>query len=223
MEKLPAEPCILVGNHSQLHGPIACELFLSDRFYTWCAGEMMVLSEVPAYAYRDFWSQKPKWQRSFFKIASYLIAPLAVVVFNHARTVPVWKDNRILSTFRTSITMLCGEKNLVIFPEQDKKYNHILYDFQEGFVDLAKIYFGRTGKELSFVPLYIAPNLHKMVLGDPIRFSSEAPIEKERKRICAELMAAITRLAEELPPHTVVPYRNIPKKYYPQNLPKEKQ
>ena len=31
----------------------------------------------------------------------------------------------------------------------------------------------------------------------------------------------ITEIAEALPEHTVVPYRNIPKKYYPSNIPKE--
>ena len=39
LENLPQEPCILVGNHSQMHGPIIGELFFPDA-YTWCAGQM---------------------------------------------------------------------------------------------------------------------------------------------------------------------------------------
>ncbi len=221
MEKIPEEPCVIIGNHAQLHGPIVCELYLPDSFFTWCAGEMMKLSEVPSYAYHDFWSQKPKWQRPFFKVAAFLIAPLSVVIFNNARTIAVHKDHRLLSTFRESVLKLQSGKNLVIFPEQDKKNNHIVYDFQEGFVDLAKIYHSRTGKELLFVPMYMAPKLKQAVLGDPIRFSSEKPIEEERKRICGEMMNRITRLAEDLPFHTVIPYRNIPKRLYSTNIPKE--
>ena len=34
-------------------------------------------------------------------------------------------------------------------------------------------------------------------------------------------MNEITDIACNLPEHTVVPYRNIPKKYYPSNIPKE--
>ena len=34
-------------------------------------------------------------------------------------------------------------------------------------------------------------------------------------------MDEITAIAESLPEHTVVPYRNIPKKDYPTNRPKE--
>lgn len=221
LENLPDEPCVIVGNHAQLHGPIACELYFPDNCYTWCASQMMKLKEVPAYAYSDFWSQKPKVLRPFFKAASYVIAPLSVVIFNNARTIAVHKDDHILTTFRDSIAELKKGNSIVIFPEQDKKYNNIIYDFQEGFVDVARLYYKRTGKELSFVPLYIAPNLKKMYLGKGIKFLSDAPINEERRRICDCLMKEITDIASGLPPHTVIPYRNIPKRLYPKNVQKE--
>ena len=223
MENLPDEPVVIVGNHTQLHGPIACELYFPDNYYTWCAGQMMKLKEVPEYAYTDFWSQKPKYLRPLFKIVSYIIPPLSVLIFNNARTIAVYKDNRILSTFRESISKLQDGKNVVIFPEHDKKYNNIIYDFQEGFVDVARLYYKRTGKELSFVPLYIAPKLKKMYLGKPIKFSADAPIAEERRRICDYLMHEINDIARSLPKHTVIPYRNIPKRYYPTNIQKEVQ
>lgn len=221
LEKLTDEPVIIVGNHTQMHGPITCELFFPDNCYTWCASQMMELKEVPRYAYKDFWSEKPKYIRPFFKLLSYLIAPLSVAVFNNARTVAVYKDNRILSTFKESVSKLKSGKSIVIFPEHSQKHNNIVYDFQEGFVDLARLYHKRTGKELSFVPLYIAPELKKMYLGEAIRFSSDTPIAEERRRICDYLMKEITDIACGLPEHTVVPYRNIPKKYYPKNTYKE--
>lgn len=221
MENLPDEPVVIVGNHTQLHGPIACELYFPDNYYTWCAGQMMKLKEVPEYAYTDFWSQKPKYLRPLFKLVSYIIPPLSVLIFNNARTIAVYKDNRILSTFRESIAKLQGGKSVIIFPEHDKKYNNIIYDFQDGFVDVARLYYKRTGKELSFVPLYIAPKLKKMYLGKPIKFSADVPIAEERRRVCNYLMQEITDIARSLPEHTVVPYRNIPKKHYPTNIQKE--
>lgn len=221
MENIPDEPCIIVGNHTQLHGPITCELFLSENYLTWCAAQMMELKDVPEYAYRDFWSQKPKYQRPFFKALSFLIAPLSVIVFNNARTVPVFRDNRILRTFRESILKLTEGKSLVIFPEEDKKHNHIVYNFQEGFVDLARVYYSRTGKKISFVPLYIAPKRKEMHFGKPIVFDPETENADERRRVCDYLMEEITSIAEDLPEHTVIPYRNIPKKLYPKNKKKE--
>lgn len=221
LENLPNEPCVIVGNHSQIHGPIACELYLPENYYTWCASQMMKLKEVPAYAYKDFWSGKPKPLRPLFKLISYIIAPLCVLLFNNARTIAVYKDNRVLKTFKESITKLENKNNVVIFPEYDKIYNNIIYDFQEGFVDLAKLYYKRTGKELSFVPLYLAPKLKRMHLGKPIKFSADKPIEEERRRICDYLMSEITDIARSLPEHTVIPYRNIPKKQYPKNTSKD--
>ena len=61
LENLPDEPCIIVGNHTQMNGPICAELYCPGKHYVWCAGEMMKLKEVPGYAFSDFWSQKPKW------------------------------------------------------------------------------------------------------------------------------------------------------------------
>lgn len=218
-ENLPDEPVIVVGNHTQMNGPVACELYFPGKRYTWCAGQMMKLNEVPAYAYQDFWSGKPKYSRWFYKLLSYVIAPLSVLIFNNANTIAVYRDTRILSTFRNTVTALQDGANVVIFPEHGEKYNHILYDFQDRFIDIARIYYKKTGKELAFVPLYIAPALKKMYLGSPIRFCADKPIEQERDRIREYLMTEITAIACRLPQHTVVPYRNIPKKDYPSNIP----
>ena len=43
----------------------------------------------------------------------------------------------------------------------------------------------------------------------------------QRQRICGYLKDEITRMARALPRHRVVPYRNIPKKDYPYNIPGE--
>ena len=218
-ENLPDESCIIVGNHAQIHGPIASELYFPAKRYTWCAGEMMHLKEVPDYAFSDFWSGKPKWNRWFFRLLSYIIAPLSVCIFNNADTIGVYHDARLMTTFRTTLQRLQEGASVVIFPERDAPYNHILCDFQEKFVDIAKLYYKKTGKVLAFTPIYLAPNLKKMVLGAPVYFRPDAPIQQERKRICLELKDAITQMALALPPHTVVPYQNISKKHYPRSRP----
>lgn len=214
LENLPENNAIIVGNHSQLNGPIAGELFMPDNCYIWCAGQMMNLKEVPAYAFEDFWSQKSKWSQPFYKLASYLIAPLSVCIFNNARTIAVYRDMRIMSTFKDSIKMLQNGANILIFPEKDEKNNNILYQFQENFIDIAKLYYNKTGIALTFVPMYIAPKLKKMYIGKGISYQCENSIEEERKRISKYLSDEITDIARNLPKHTVIPYRNIPKRYY---------
>lgn len=221
LENLPSEPCIIAANHSQMHGPIACEIHFPGDRAIWCAGEMMHLKEVPDYAFTDFWSKKPKAIRWFYRVLSFMIAPVSVCVFNNAHTIGVYRGGKIMHTFRESQNALEEGSNVIIFPEHDVPHNHIVHEFQGGFVDVARRYHKVTGKQLQFVPMYIAPKLKTMYLGKPITFDSSVDIQEERERICEYLMAAITDLAVQLPEHTVIPYPNVPKKCYPSNQPIE--
>ena len=107
--------------------------------------------------------------------------------------------------------------HIVVFPEHDKPHNHIVCDFQDRFIDIARLYYRRTKKELTFTPMYIAPALRQMHIGKPITFNSSEPIEQERERIKKYLMDEITNIACSLPKHRVVTYNNISKKKYPFN------
>ena len=217
MENLPAEACILVGNHSQMNGPLMSELRLDIPHETWCAGPLMVWKEAADYAFTDFWSFKPRWTHPFFRLLSWLVTPIAVCLFNNAHTIPVYHDVRLRQTYRQSVDAMADGESLVIFPEKNEPGNHILYAFQDKFVDTARFYYKKTGRCAPFVPVYIAPALRSAYIGRPTVFRPEAPIGEERERICAYLRDEITATAESLPEHTVVPYRNIPKREYPKN------
>ncbi len=206
-ENLPGESCVVVGNHCQTNGPIAAEIYFPGSHYIWCAGDMMTLKTVPAYAFKDFWSDKPKWTHWFYKLLSYLIAPLAACLFSKAHTIPVYRDRRIMTTLRLTMTRLKEGANVIIFPEHDEPYDHILQNFLQGFVDVARLYYKQTGKRLQFVPMYLAPKMKTIYLLEPVTFDPEAPIEAERKRICNYLMAAISAHATALPRHKVICYR----------------
>jgi len=96
-----------------------------------------------------------------------------------------------------------------------------VHGFQDKFIDLARFYYKKTGTELNFVPMYLAPKLKKVYYGKPIRFRADADIKTERGRICGELMDAITEIAVSLPEHTVIPYPNISAQHYGKNIPLE--
>ena len=220
-ENLPEGPCIIVGNHSHMYGPISSELYTPGTHDTWCAGEMMNRAEVADYAFQDFWSGKPRCIRWFYRILSYVIIPISVYIFNHAHTIAVYHDTRLLTTFRQTILRLQEGSRVVIFPECYDEHNNIVHKFQDKFIDAARFYYKKTSEAISFVPMYLAPELASITYGKPIVFRPDAPINDERCRICSELMDAITEIAIALPEHTVVPYPNIPKKYYGKNIPLE--
>ena len=216
-ESLPEGPCVIVGNHSQMYGPVAGELYIPGRHWVWCAGEMMHRAEVADYAYRDFWSNKPKAVRWFYKLLSRAIVPLSLCVFNNAHTVAVYHDARALATFRESARKLKAGDRLVIFPECYDEHNNIVHAFRDRFVDLGRMHWQQTGTALAFVPLYIAPRLGVLTFGEPILYDPANPPDAERQRISGALMDDITAMALALPPHTVVPYPNVPKREYPRS------
>ena len=216
-ENLPEEPSIVVGNHSQAHGPIFSELYFPGKRSIWCAGQMMCCKEVPDYTYHDFWDEKPRFLHPLFRLLSYIIAPFISAVMRCGDTIAVYHDTRVINTFRTTVKKLNEGNHIIIFPECKRGYNQILCAFQENFIDVAKLYYKKTGKEVCFVPMYLAPALRQAHIGSAVYFDPDTPIREERARICRQMHDAITGMAEDLPLHTVVPYENMPKRCYPQN------
>ena len=216
-ENLPEEAVVLVGNHCKANGPIISQLYMPREAYTWCVASMMHLKEVPAYAFEDFWSRKPKWTHFFYHLLSYIIAPLASFIMSKADTIGVYRDKRLIKTFKESVEKMENGADVVIFPECYDEHNNIVHEFQRGFVDLARIDYKKTGRSTPFVPMYLCPELKKVVFGKPIYYNNEANSKEEADRICNELMDAISELAFNLPRHKVVTYNNIRKKFYPEN------
>ena len=217
LENLPDGECIIAANHAQLHGPIQAELFFPGDRSIWCNAETMDIHEAPAYAYADFWPEKPRALRWLYWIPAYIVAPILVSVLNNARCIGVYRDLRMRNTIRRTLDRLKEGARIIIFPETDPGLNTILSTFQPRFIDLGPRYARETGRTLQFVPMYIAPDLRKIVIGKPIPYYNQADARDERHRICTQLTDAISELAYSLPLHKVVPYRNIKKKLYPTN------
>ncbi|MBE5730440.1 MAG: hypothetical protein E7350_00630 [Clostridiales bacterium] len=213
--RIEGEAVIVVGNHAQTHAPLTSELYFPAKKAIWCIGEMTKAKEVPAYAYQDFWSLKPKWTRWFYKLLSYIMAPLCGYIFSNADTIAVYKDARLMSTFKSSVKALSEGKKVVLFPENRECYNEIINDFQDKFVAVAKLYYSRYKVCPTFVPMYNAPELKAVIFGKPIRYDPNIDIDEQCKIVCNHLKKEITRIARLLPRHRVVPYANISKKDYP--------
>ena len=146
IENIPSEPSIIIGNHAQMHGPLCSEFFFPTKKYVWSIGQMMNIKEAPSYAYEDFWSYKPKWRRWMYKIFSYLIAFPFAYVLKRADTIAIYKDARIAHTFKETVDKLGEGANIIIFPECPTEFNNIVNEFQDKFVDVARLYYKKYNK-----------------------------------------------------------------------------
>ncbi len=211
LENIPSQPCVFLGNHSHAHTPVMAECYFPVNKLTWCDAPMFDKKEMKAYAYRVFWGDNPKW---FHRLAANLLAPVIAYTMNNADALPVYRDMRVVKTYKLSVDELEKGNSIVILPECPTEHNEIINELNQYFVDVARFYFKRTGKQLSFVPFYYASKLKKTVIGKPIVYDGSASIEQERARICDYTIKEITRVAKTLPVHTVVPFNSVPKKEY---------
>lgn len=204
---------IYVSNHAQIHGPIAHQLYFPRPKKIWVIGEMCNRKEAGDYAMKDFWPFKKKSVRWFYYLFSHLIISwLGPYLFTHADTIAVYKDIRLKQTMNQTVEALdCGE-DVVIFPEHGTPHNRYLNEFLLHFVDVARRFHKVTGKPLSFYPVYTCPELKKIIIGQPIQYEYDQIPDQERLRIIGYLQTEITRMADELPNHTIIPYANIDKK-----------
>lgn len=217
LENIPDQECIIVGNHAQMHGPLVSELQFPYKKKIWATGKLMDKTEASQYCFEDFWGYKPKRSQWFYKGLAKAVSPICVYILSNADTIPVYKDTKVISTFKRTVETLKDGSKVIIFPECHTPYNNIINDFQENFVDVAKLYYKNTQKELFFVPMYNAPKIKTIIFGEPIKYDCTKDINKQRKAICDYLKTQITNLAQSLPVHTVIPYANISKKKYPKS------
>ncbi len=217
LENLSDEPSLIIGNHAQIHGPIAAEIQFPVKRKTWCISNVLTTKDFIEHAKTDFWGKKPKWIRWFYNILAYIIAPLGANVFNSADVIGVYKDARLAKTFKETVRELQNGNNIIIFPEYPKEYNNIVNDFQDKFIDVAKLYYNRYGVCLAFVPMYNAVRLKKVLLGKPIKYDPNIEINEMRQIICDYLKNEITQLALSLPSHEVVAYVNKGRKHNPKS------
>lgn len=215
LENLPEEPSLIISNHSKTHGPIANQLYFPTDKKIWCIGQMMNKKEAREYMFEDFWSKKPKCIRWIYKVIAYIMAPLMAYLMSRADTIAVYKDSRIITTFKRTVEELNNGYHVIIFPENATPHNEIVNDFQDKYIDVARLYYKRYGKQLQFVPMYNAPDLKQLVMGTPIKYNPDINMDEQRDIINNHLKKEITRVAKELPRHKVYPYANIRKKNYP--------
>ena len=183
-------PAIYVSRHQNMHGPVHTMAFLPTPVHIWSMYMFLDRKACQAH-FRDFtftarfgW---PRWKASL--VAGIISLPVSACLKSMS-AIPVYRGQReVMKTFSSSLDALVRGESLVIFPD-------IMYAdtsdqagaFYTGYLHLARSYHKKTGKELPIVPLYCTQSSRKLILGEPIIFSSQAPFYAERDRVAAAIM-----------------------------------
>lgn len=205
-EKNIDEPVIYVCNHAKALGPVLTSKYLKGNHRPWIIGYILDKKKAPNFIFYDFLNGESKKCKWLFKIISHITAFFLVPILKAYKGIPVWHDQRIITTYRESIKTLKNNESLVIFPESPEKYSKNIFKLQSGFIDTARLYYNNTKKEIKFIPLYVFPSPNTMLIGKPIQYDHTKTSKVERENFALQLTAALDELANTIPNHKVIPF-----------------
>lgn len=197
---LDEDPTIYVANHMGSYGPVTAMSSLPQPVYPWVAHQIIDSSLCPSYIEHDFVRAEMHLGPPLSVLISGMIGRICVALMRDLHAIPVYRDSRrVLETLRISVRLLEQGKRLLIFPEiPNRIVNEIVNEFDTGFINVARLFFERSARVVSFLPIAIHRGRLALRVGAPIRFNPGIPFRLEKLRIKRELVERICEMYRDL-------------------------
>lgn len=171
---------VYISNHLQLYGPLVMHLhFPVKKKCFWIHENMMdkeKVAEQMGYTVLD--KKRFKWAPMWLRrLAIKILKNLAVYILKYrAKGISISRENtrELLKTFAISLQRVQRKYSLVIFPEIDP-LDEGVGELFSGFTSFAKYAYKKTGKIVSFYPVYIDQANKKLNIGEPIDYNPQNP------------------------------------------------
>ncbi len=189
------EARVFVANHYEIYGPLAVFLRFPFSFRPWVIDKMCDSKSIEQHMSIGFYNNY-KWIPKWIKFILIKMAKRVILfAIKFARPIPVSRDNprANLKTMQLSTKVLNKKKNIVIFPEKSSVKEGV-GDFMSGFEHLGKYYYQKTGKRISFYPVFISKKKSSMYFEQAIVYNPNNDANVEKERIVKGLHDAIENL-----------------------------
>ena len=186
------EARIFVANHYEIYGPFIMFMRFPFSFRPWVIDKMCEPKSIEQQMSIGFYNNY-KWLPKWFKVFLVKIAKrLVLFVIRVSRPIPVSRDNprANIKTLATSVDVLNKKKNIVIYPELNSVKEGV-GEFMSGFEHIGKYFYQKTGKRVSFYPVFVSKKKHTMYIEDPIVYNPDNDHNAEKDRIVNGLHEAI--------------------------------
>lgn len=177
------EARVFVANHYEIFGPVAMYLRFPYKFRPWVIDKIMTPESVEAQMSISVYNNFPKYPMWFKKIVVKSLKNMMVFAMNHAKAIKVSRENfrENLITMQESMETLNKGVSVLIFPELSYTESGVGV-FQSGFEHLGKYYYQKTGKKISFYPVFISKQEKQMFIEKPIIYDpNKDPNEQKRE------------------------------------------
>lgn len=192
------EARVFIFNHYELYGPVAMYIRFPYKNRPWIIDKMMLPESIDrqmSLMIMNNFKKVPKWLKRFVIVC---IKNLVVFVMNFVKGIPVSRENfRFnLKTMQISTETLEKGKCLAIFPEKNYVKEGV-GEFQSGFEHIGKYYYQKTGKKISFYPVFVSQINKEMYIEKPIVFNPETDTNEEKVKIVTYLRQTMLATYEE--------------------------
>lgn len=186
------EARVFVTNHYEIFGPVAVFFRFPYKFRPWVIDKMCnektIEEQMSIGLYNNY-----KWIPKFLKVIFVKTAKRFILfIIRFAKPISVSRDNlrANLKTMQDSTDVLNSKTSIVIFPEKSSVKQGV-GEFMTGFETLGKYYYQKTGKRISFYPVFISKKKNSMYFEKPIIFNPDNDPAQEKQRIVNELHNAM--------------------------------
>lgn len=164
------DQAIYLSNHAGANGPITYECFFPKCLTAWGTYEMTGnFKSRWNYLYHVFYQQKLHWGKFKSFVVATLFAPISRIFYNGAGLIATYRDNRFISSIKTSSKILDANSPLLIFPEDSEKgYANPPVGFNKGFVVMSKLYKKIRNIDLPVYICYFHNLAKRIVVSKPI-------------------------------------------------------
>ena len=198
-------PSIFVCNHGLIYGPVTAILYMPVYFRPWINSQLLEKEQAIKNMYTKTFSRF-KWLPAKTQrwLASVLAKPLCWALSSY-EPIPVYRNSgrEILSTLNDTVEAMVENDNILIFPENPRKNETGLYstdgvgEFYTGFAHIAKMYYSKTGKCVSFYPVYANKSKRTFTIGKPVKYNNENHPRVERARLAERLKKSMNEMKEK--------------------------
>ena len=190
---------VFLANHYELFGPATCFLSLPYKNRVWVLDKMMdpkqMEDQMGLMIYRDF-KRVPKFIK---KIAIKVVKNLLITAIKLSGGIPVSRgySTKNFATMKESISTFEQGKSILIFPEKDYVKQGI-GEMMDGFVYLGSYCYSKTGKKVSFYPMFISQKKRRICISKPIEYDPENSSLEEKERIVSYVIEEMKKSYEAL-------------------------
>ena len=182
------EARVFVTNHYEIFGPIATYLRFPYKFRPWIIDKIMTPESVEAQMSVGIYNNFPKYPRWLKTIVIKALKNLMVFTMRHAKGIPVSRENirENVKTMQISAETLDKGISILIFPELSYVKSGV-GKFQNGFAHLGQYYYQKTGKKITFYPVFISEQNGEMYIEEPTVFDPDNDKNDEKNRLTTYL------------------------------------